>query len=216
LLSIAATLVVLIGDTISVGVAQGRVDTATQLASAPAQVSETTDSKVTGGGTVVVDVTTIASFGQNAKRPAGYTNGMAVGRINFNKHAPGTDRHVNVAVTLMESENSGTPSPNGTGGKAWIAGNCAGGECPAGITSVIVYTEDKSDSGAYQDIFRISYCFVTAFLPAPNADPTMAPAGCAGPDGGALRTGNVQIRPGGGSGGSGQAPTAARAPIRLP
>jgi hypothetical protein len=182
-------------------------------------ISDTTDAKVTGGGTVRVDIDTIASFGLNAKRPAAFNPGEATGRINYDKHSPGGDRHVNVPVSLMEAATNNTP-PNGTGGKAWIAGDCIGplgAQCPTGIGSALVYVEDNGDSGGNVDKFEIFYCFGEPNLPPANQDPTMPPTGCAGPEGGPLlRTGNVQIRPGGGSGGAGQAPTAARAPIRLP
>jgi hypothetical protein len=184
------------------------------------QLSETTDAKVTGGGTVSVPAglgTAVASFGLNAKRPTGSTNGLAQGRINYDKHAPGSDRHVNVPVTYMQAELSGTPTPNGTGGRAAIVGQCGGtgSECRAGDASVVVYVEDRSDSGGGNDIFRIFYCFVTS-PDLTGFNGSTAPEGCFGPDGGTLRTGNIQIRPGGGSGSGPQAPTAARAPLRLP
>ena len=219
LLSFAAV-VAAIGVALSASLAQGRVDPGTQQPVA-AQLSETTDAKVTGGGTVVVPVgfggTGVGSFGLNAKRPIGFTNGAAQGRINYDKHAPIADRHVNVPVVYMQAEISATPSPNGTGGRAAVVGQCGGtgSECRAGDQSVVVYVEDKSDSGGGIDIFRIFFCTVSS-PDLTGFNGTAAPVGCVGPDGGTLRTGNIQIRPGGGSGGSGQVPTAARAPLRLP
>jgi hypothetical protein len=215
-LSFAAVVAAIVALTASM--AQGRVDPGTQQPTG-AQLSETTDAKATGGGTVIAPAafaTAVASFGLNAKRPTGFTNGLAQGRINYDKHAQVADRHVNVPVSYMQAEISSTPSPNGTGGRAAIVGQCggAGSECRVGDQSVLVYVEDRSDSGGGNDIFRIFFCSVvspdlTAF------DGTTAPPGCVGPEGGTLRTGNIQIRPGGGSA-SGLAPTAARAPLRLP
>jgi hypothetical protein len=179
---------------------------------------------VTGGGTVIAPSgfgTAVASFGLNAKRPPGFTGGgMATGRINYNKHAQSSNgRHTNVPVMMMEAQTSTTPTPNGTGGKATLSGNCGDptSECPTGTASVIVYVEDNGDSGGGIDVFRIFFCTVPAFLPDPTTfDPTMPPTGCQGPEGGLLRTGNIQVRVTGPSGSAGMAPTAARAPIRLP
>lgn len=212
------TIVVAIGVALSAGVAQGRVDPGPQQTTG-ALLSETTDAKVTGGGTVTVPAgfgTAVASFGLNAKRPAGFTNGLAQGRINYNKHAQVPDRHVNVPVSYMQAEISATPTPNGTGGRAVLVGQCGGpaSECRAGDQSVVVYVEDKADSGGGIDIFRIFFC-VIASPDLTGFDGTAPPPGCVGPEGGTLRTGNIQVRPGGGSG-SATAPTAARAPLRLP
>jgi len=214
-----AAVVAAIGVALSAGIAQGRVDPGPQQ-SMGAQLSESTDAKVTGGGTVVVPVgfgTGVASFGLNAKRPNGFTNGLAQGRINYDKHAQIADRHVNVPVVYMQAEISGTPSPNGTGGRAVLVGQCggSGSECRSNDESVVVYVEDKSDSGGGIDIFRIFFCVVSS-PDLTGFNGTTAPVGCVGPEGGTLRTGNIQIRPGGGSGGSAQVPTAARAPLRLP
>ena len=123
---------------------------------------------------------------------------------------------MNVPVVYMQAEISGTPSPNGTGGRAAVVGQCGGSaECRSNDASVVVYVEDKSDSGGGIDIFRIFFCVVSS-PDLTGFNGTTAPVGCVGPEGGTLRTGNIQIRPGGGSGGSAQVPTAARAPLRLP
>jgi hypothetical protein len=214
-----AAVVAAIVVALTTSMAQGRVDPGTQQLMG-AQLSETTDAKATGGGTVTVPVgfggTAVASFGLNAKRPTGFTNGLAQGRINYNKHAQVADRHVNVPVSYMQAEISTTPTPNGTGGRAAVVGQCggAGSECRAGDQSVVVYVEDRSDSGGGNDIFRIFFCAV-ASPDLTTFDGTTPPVGCAAPEGGTIRTGNIQIRPGG-TGASGVAPTAARAPLRLP
>jgi hypothetical protein len=205
--AVVAAAIVAIGATLSSGVAQGRVDPSSAGATRT-QISPDTDGRVTGGGTVVVQVNVVASFGINGKRPTGFTGGAAVGRINYDKHAPGTGRHVNVPVVFMSVELSATPSTNGTGGKAQLVGDCnaPGSECPAGFQSVLVYVEDNSDTGG-GDKFEISYCPGQASVSSP---------GCVGLEGGTIRTGNIQIRPSGGTGSSGSVPTAFRAPIRLP
>src|SRR5207253_3385348 len=117
----------------------------------------------TGGGTVAVDVTTVASFGINAKRPDTFTSGVAQGRINYDRHANITGgRHVNVPVNFMQAQIGPTISPNGTGGRADLAGNCSdvGAECPTGVGGVIVSVTDMSDSGAGSDSFTITFCSV--------------------------------------------------------
>src|SRR5438132_13262855 len=105
---------------------------------------------VTGGGTVLAAPTfpnTVASFGLNAR---GSTVGSATGRIDYNRHRKGAGNHVNVPVVLLEAESSSTTTPNGTGGKAALVGDCGdcdfcgscgttGAECPPGIQSVVVY-----------------------------------------------------------------------------
>ena len=186
-----------------------------------AAVDPNTVATVTGGGTVVVTTfvgSAVASFGLNAKRPATFTGGTATGRINYDKHVQGTGRHVNAPVVLMQAEISSTPTPNGTGGRADLVADCntPGSECPSGTISVVVHVEDNSDAGGGSDIFRIFFCSVPPILPPPGFDSTMPPNGCSGPDGGLLRTGNIQIRATGPSGSAGTAPTAARAPLRLP
>ena len=187
-----------------------------------AALSNDTIAVVTGGGTVVVTgvPNVIASFGINGKRPAGFTGGgTAVGRINYDKHAQVAGRHVNVPVILMQAEISGTPTPNGTGGRAVLVGDCGApqAECPQdGTTSVDVYVEDNTDAGGGGDVFRIFYCAVPPSLPGPTFNGTVPPAGCTGPEGGLIRTGNIQIRASGPSGSGGNAPTAVRAPLRRP
>jgi hypothetical protein len=148
--------------------------------------------KVTGGGTVLATPmypTSLASFGLNARRPAGFVSGGAAeGRINYDRHRNSTGRHVNVPVLFMTAFISGTPTPNGTGGTATIVGDCdaIGTTCPPTTHSVVVEVADNSDSGAGTDTFRILFC--TGFA-------GLAPTGCSGPEGGTLRTGNIQVRP---------------------
>jgi hypothetical protein len=164
------------------------------------QQSQDTVAKATGGGTVFANISidqTVSSFGVNARRPVGFVSGgLAEGRINYNRHKGGTGRHVNVPVVLMQAETSDNPGPNGTGGSATIIGDCtvAGATCPPGDFSALVYIEDNSDSGANSDIFRIFFCAVTQALPGPGFDGTEPPSGCVGPDGGLLRSGNIQVR----------------------
>jgi hypothetical protein len=217
LLSVAAVALVAVGAATSGSIAQGRVESGTGQPATMA-MSPDTIAIVTGGGTVkitgVPDI--VASFGVNGKRPAGFVQngqGVASGRINYNKHAQVAGRHVNVPVVFMNAELSSTPSPNGTGGKAQLIGNCgaSGAECPSSVPafqSVLVYVEDNSDSGGGSDVFQISYC-----TGAPSAN--VAAMGCGLAEGGTLRTGNIQIR-GSVSGSSPSIPTAARAPLRLP
>jgi hypothetical protein len=87
------------------------------------------------------------------------------------------------------------PSPNGTGGKASIVGDCAvlGATCPADVRSAVVYTEDNADSGAGTDVFKIFYCTGVPTLPPPDFTGGSL-QDCSGPEGGTLRSGNVQIR----------------------
>jgi len=171
----------------------------------------------TGGGTVEIVSPFVGSFGFNAKRPPNFTTGgpgVATGRINFDKHGNVLGgRHVNVPVTLMSINVSQTPTPNGTGGDAQIAGNCEaqGAECPSHtppFRSVVVNVTDNSDSGAGTDFFQILYCTDPGTTSFPvNCDPNS--------DGGTLRSGNIQIRSSsGGSGGT--APLAPIAGRRLP
>ena len=71
-----------------------------------------------------------------------------------------------------------------------------------------------SHSGANSDVFRIFFCVTAPGLPA-NFNGSSAPAGCTGPEGNTLRTGNIQVRQTI-TGGSASVLTAARAPLRLP
>jgi hypothetical protein len=182
-----------------------------------AVLSPDTTAFATGGGTVTVDVTTVASFGINAKRPDGtFTSGAAQGRINYDRHANVTaGRHVNVPVNFMQAEINPTPgSPNGTGGRAQLGGSCSdvGAQCPTGVGGVLVSVADNSDSGAGSDTFTITFCTTGGTAGNP-------PTGCGSPEatGPFLRTGNIQIRSSGPSAaGGGTALTAARAPLRLP
>src|SRR5439155_1669900 len=135
----------------------------------------------------------IASFGLNARRPPGFTGGAtAVGRINYDRHRNSVGRHVNAPVVLMQAFNSGGQS----GGSATIAGDCTapGSECPPTDMSVLVYVEDNADPGAGYDVFRIFFCTLGPSLPGPGFSGMTAPSGCDGPEGGTLRTGNIQVR----------------------
>jgi hypothetical protein len=116
----------------------------------------------------------------------------------------------------MTAEIASPQTGNQTGGKAQLFGDCTQpqadcGGAPGTTQTVIVYVEDNSDSGAGADKIQITYCSsspqdtaagngVVCGLPSPLVT---------------LRTGNIQIRTTV-TGSGGQAPTAARAPIRLP
>jgi hypothetical protein len=192
-----AILAISLGILVSSGLAQGRI--VTDNASGVTALDSDVTAKVTGGGTVPAAPTyntTIASFGVNARRPVGFTSGgFAEGRINYDRHRNSTGRHVNAPVTLMEAVISGTPNPSGSGGDAAIVGDCSlGSTCPPGDLSVVVYVEDKSDQGAGMDVFKIFFCSGPPSLPPPNFNGSSL-AGCDGPEGGPLRTGNLQVRP---------------------
>jgi hypothetical protein len=195
-----ALVAVLLGASLSMDVAQGRVDPAVN-AVGPAQQSADTVSKATGGGTVFANPgvdNTVSSFGLNARRPVGFVSGgLAEGRINYDRHRGGTGRHVNVPVIYMQSSNTTPPSPNGTGGSASIIGDCtvSGSTCPPGDLQAVVYVEDNSDSGANVDVFRIFFCSAAQTVPLPDlSGPNPDLGGCTGPEGGTLRTGNIQVR----------------------
>ena len=148
-----------------------------------------TVAKTTGGGTVLAQPsynTTIASFGLNARRPVNFLgDGLAEGRITYNRHRNSTGRLVNVKVVFMEAVATNTP-PNGTGGSATIIGDCSlpGSTCPTtGLAKVVV--EDNSDDGSVADTFTISFCSGTP------QNPTL----CGVAEGGTLRTGNIQVHP---------------------
>src|SRR2546428_5417324 len=198
LFSMAAVMVMAVGAALSSSDAQGRV---VQLPQEPTRSALSPDSVglVTGGGTVkitAIPIDIVASFGINGKRPPGFiqdNTGAALGRINYSKHAQVGGRHVNVPVTFMQVELSTNPSPNGTGGKAQLIGDCtqAGTECPSqppGIQSVLVYIEDNSDTANTADVFRIQFCTDVA-----SASPSQIT--CSAAEGGPIRTGQVQIRP---------------------
>ena len=212
-----AVAIVAVGATLSGDVAQGRVAPPDGQPTAQ-QLDPNTIAIVTGGGTVQADPTTVASFGLNAKRPAGFIQngtGAAQGRINYDKHAQLAGRHVNVPVTFMNAEIAATQTPNHTGGRAQLVGDCTqpGAECPSATPSyqsVLVYVEDNADSGAGSDKFEIFYCTsaasVTVISPTCPLFDTLV----------FLRTGNIQIRTNDSGNGGGSAPTAVRAPIRKP
>ena len=152
-----------------------------------------------------------------SRRPDGFAGGGgASGRVNYDEHANVASRHVNAPVMFMEAAMSSSPTPNGTGGSAAMSADCtAPAECPSGFGSILVYVEDNSDSGANSDVFRIFFCAGGASVPPSNFNGTSAPIGCTGPEGGTLRTGNIQVRQTI-SGSGPNAPTAVRAPLRLP
>jgi hypothetical protein len=216
--ALVAVAVILMGAVTSTNVAQGRVDLTSHVSAS--QQSDDTVSKATGGGTVFAypqPDRTVSSFGVNARRPVGFTTGgLAEGRINYNRHRGGTGRHVNAPVILMESENSGTPGPNGTGGSASLIADCTVGQatCPPGNVQAVVYVDDNSDSGANSDIFRIFFCNAPQALPLPDlSDPGAELQGCSGPEGGLLRTGNIQVRAQAGLAGEAMATAAAAGPF---
>jgi hypothetical protein len=161
-----------------------------------AALSEDARATVTGGGTVfanAVDPTTVASFGMKARRPNGFVSGGAAeGRINYDRHTNGADRHVNVPVVYMQASPTPEP-PNQTGGDALLLADCTNATCPSGTGFVIVYVKDVADSGAGQDVFNIYFCS-GAFQPPSGFVPGAMIPGCDPPEGGALRSGNVQIR----------------------
>jgi hypothetical protein len=196
--STIAVLALCVGLVLSGSVAQGRVTTLPGSNVVSSQ-SQDTVAKATGGGTVLAAPmypTTIASFGLNARRAVGFAaGGTATGRINYNRHRNSAGRHINVPVTLMQASSSPRP-PNQTGGSATIVGDCtaAGSQCAPGNLSVDVYVEDNADSGAGADVFRIFFCNVVPTLPGPTFDGITPPDGCTGPEGGNLRTGNIQVR----------------------
>ena len=206
------------GVALSAGIAQGRIDPMSNQ-TAVAAMSPDTVAVVTGGGTVTVPegaMNIVASFGVNARRPDGFTGGgAATGRVNYDEHGNVSTRRVNAPVMFMEAAMSTQPTPNGTGGNAAMSADCAPpADCPSGFASVLVYVEDNSDSGANSDVFRIFFCVTAPGLPA-NFNGSSAPAGCTGPEGNTLRTGNIQVRQTI-TGGSASVLTAARAPLRLP
>jgi hypothetical protein len=188
-----------VGVIFSSGVAQARVDTASGGRTS-SDLSTEVVAKVTGGGTVVAAplyTPAIASFGINATRPVGFTGGGgAEGRINYNRHKNSTGRHVNVPVVFMEAVVTMPPSPNGTGGEAILVGDCDAPnvQCPTDSHSAIVYAKDLADSGAGQDVFQIYFCTTPAGAPPPGFVPGATNPSCDGPEGGNLRTGNIQIR----------------------
>jgi hypothetical protein len=173
--------------------AQGRVDGPS--AWAMGVKSPDTVVIVTGGGTVVL-ANSNASFGFNSQRPTNFltgTGGPTIGRLNFDEQG-GLGRHVNVPIKFKSAEVNATLTPNGTGGKATIVGDCtdATAQCPASdppFRSVLVYLEDNADSGAGSDMFQISFCL--------GAAESTTPTGCGVAEGGFLDTGNTQVRPGG-------------------
>ena len=217
--SFVAVAVILISSAVSTNLAQARLDPASP-ALGLTQQSDDTVSKATGGGTVFANPapdTTVSSFGLNARRPVGFVSGgFAEGRINYDRHRGGAGRHVNVPVIFMQSQNTNPPSPNGTGGSASIIGDCTvtGSTCPDGHLQAVVYVEDNSDSGANSDVFRIFFCTAVQTLPLPDlSGPAPELEGCSGPEGGTLRTGNIQVRAEGGMSGETMATAAAAGPF---
>ena len=196
-LSAIAILAVLVSLTLSGSLAQARVNSLSSSHTV-ADLSGDTVAKVTGGGTVLAAPlfpNTVATFGVNARRPAGFiSGGQAIGRILYDRHRNTTGRQVNAPVVLMEAVISTTQTPNGTGGKAAVVGDCtaAGATCPPGDNSVVAYVEDNSDSGANSDIFKIYFCQSPVAPPPPTINGGPIP-GCDPPEGGTLRSGNIQV-----------------------
>jgi hypothetical protein len=196
--SYIAIAIVAVSAVATSGIAQARVDPGILSSGASAQSPDTV-AKATGGGTVLAygaPDPTVASFGFNARRTVGFAGGgFAEGRINYDRHQRGAaaaERHVNVPVEYMQATTTQPPSPNGTGGSATIAAACPVGGCPSNIVQVIVYVEDNSDSGANSDVFRIFFCALVQPTPLPDLS-NDTPPGCTA-EGGALRSGNIQVR----------------------
>jgi len=187
--SSVAVLLITLSVALSPGAVQARVDPLSGSDASPQDPG--TVGKATGGGTVLAQPTyntTIASFGLNARRPVDFLgDGVAEGRIMYDRHRNSTGRLVNVKVVLMQATATDTP-PNGTGGSATLIGDCnlPGSTCP-GPGSAVVYIEDNSDDGSVADKFTITFCTGAPTLPMPG--------GCGGVEGGNLRTGNIQIHP---------------------
>jgi hypothetical protein len=196
-------LAIVMSISLTAGRAMARVD---PLASQSTATSLDADAlaKVTGGGTVLakpMSPAPVASFGLNARRPVGFLGGgVAEGRINYDRHKNMANRHVNVPVVYMQAAPAPQP-PNQTGGDALIVGDCTaqGATCPAltalgdPVQSAVVYVEDRATPGASQDFFQIYFCSTPAGPPL-NFTPRVAIAGCDGPEGDLLRSGNIQIR----------------------
>jgi hypothetical protein len=183
-----AIIVIAVGVALSSGVAQGRVDSLGG-GQASSQLSADVVAKVTGGGTVLVPTqgNAVASFGINARRPVGFVPGsgpLAEGRINYDRHRGTSGRHVNVPVVFMQA--SLTPQ-----GEALLVGDCGRGTCPTG-NSAVVYVKDVATPGTMQDTFNIYFCQGTGvpgdFVPGQPLE------NCEGPEGGLLRSGNIQVR----------------------
>jgi hypothetical protein len=173
-----------------------RANAATTSSATATQDSQTWI-KVTGAGTVFVTPPAgiVASFSVKARRPAAFPNGEAHGRIHYVKHANVPNRKVNAPVTFMQAESTPRPPENDRGGKATLVGDChqPGAECPSQTDYVLVYVEDNSDRGKNNDVFEIFYCSGTPGLPGATF-PGTVPFLCSGPEGGPLRSGNIQIR----------------------
>src|SRR3989454_903205 len=112
------------------------------------------------------------------------------------------------AMTRPADIAQGRVDPTGQG---QLIGDCTApaSECPSNtpaFQSVLVYVQDNSDTGA-NDVFQISFCTGPAVV---------SPLGCGAAEGGALRTGQIQIRASVPGSGGMSVPTAARAPLRLP
>ena len=195
--SVTAILAVLVSITLSGSFVQARVDPFSSSRSF-ADLSGDTVAKVTGGGTVLAAPlypNTVATFGVNARRPPGFVGGgQAVGRIHYDRHRNTTGRQVNAPVVLMEGVITNPQTPNGTGGKASLVGDCdaMGATCPTNDHSVVVYVEDNSDSGANSDVFKILFCTTPPAPPPPTFAGGPLP-NCDAPEGGTLRSGNIQV-----------------------
>ena len=195
--SVTAILAVLVSIILSGSLAQGRV-VSLDSSRVSTDLSGDTIAKVTGGGTVLAAPlypNTVATFGVNARRPPGFiSGGQAVGRIHYDRHRDTTGRHVNVPVVIMQGVITNPQTPNGTGGKASLVGDCdaIGATCPTNDHSVVVYVEDNSDSGANSDTFKIFFC-TGGVAPPPPGFMGGSLLNCDAPEGGTLRSGNIQI-----------------------
>jgi hypothetical protein len=196
-----AILAIVMSVSLSAGKAMASVDPLSQRTST--LLDPNALAKVTGGGTVLAKPmmpAPVASFGLNARRPVDFVGGGgAQGRINYDRHKNMADRHVNVPVQFMQAAPAPQP-PNQTGGDALIVGNCEPpADCPAltsngdPVQSVIVYVEDRATPGAGQDFFQIYFCS-TPVGPPSGFVPRAPLAGCDGPEGDYLRSGNIQLR----------------------
>src|SRR2546423_133723 len=111
---IMATLAVLLSITVSGSLAQARV-TPVSSSRATADLSGDTVAKITGGGTVLAAPlypNTVATFGVNARRAAGFVSGgAATGRISYDRDPGTTAPHINLPVGLVQAGGKQTPTP---------------------------------------------------------------------------------------------------------
>jgi hypothetical protein len=194
-LSSVAALVIVVSIAIMAGPAQAQL--ISQGGTQASALDVNALAKATGGGTVISQSAgnAVASFGFNARRPVGFAGGgTAEGRLNYDVHKNVTNRHVNAPVTQMEASPTPQP-PNQTGGDALLLADCTPpASCPTGTDYVLAYVDDNADSGGGQDIFQIYLCQGPAGFPGTFIPGTPIGACSTGPDGGLLRSGNIQVR----------------------